>query len=337
MTLLNVDVSETADQLMSRALGRAHTSIDQLLEELEQNGQRSLDYDLASLLNHRSVLYSRTKKQGDVERAMRIVELLSQRKSPGLGEQETQLFPNLMAVNAVLQAMTGPLAKVENLDFAMRLLDALMRQENRRLWPDNQVFRRMFNLLTACSPEDIGERADILLSKAETRRFISQAPDDFVLGMSIYRQHMACWKMAAEKSKPRKAAARALASYQRLESLSQPVLLSPRMLQGTKYEFLYEPHLTPARKQMRSMILHSCAVTSHPEELELAARVATEVLDLLLLEQREKTISSSDILYASQCLARLEDEEHYGSQARIDLERRIDAARQRNESLQLAA
>ncbi|GKY98702.1 hypothetical protein MPSEU_000826500 [Mayamaea pseudoterrestris] len=271
---------QQGENLIFRTLGKKMHA--KLMQELETTSP-SLTYLSLPLANYLAQLYAHSDDRDKLVVAMRTVGPILSHYRVRIGKMIA--FPVVETVNVVLRSVTRQYQGVakkkwknlkpdEDVKFAMKVLDDMLRHQDSTCWPDADTFDVIFSLLLAVKPADIGLQADHLLAKMEIRNILSPSIP-VPITLSTYHQVLQFWLEAAKRGTAPDACDRALDILNKLELQSNPLLLSDIESRMPVALPLYNIFLRPTRHTYK-LILEICLATKAEEKLEGALQIASE-------------------------------------------------------------
>jgi hypothetical protein len=310
---------ELADEAVKKSLGSVGFS--KLLEDVDVNASM-VDPQTLPVVSCLIRIYA---ESGDKTRVLQARKLLLYLiKHDGGAVSRAITYPMLDTFNLMLETLAGELEKqprkkvdeaalLDALEFSKSLADYMLGRRDSASWPNEKTFALLFRILLAVDPQDIGERAEDILSMLDVRTYLAQIrtfdpnqDSDFNASLSIYHRALRCWLRAAERPAADHAASRAWMLVEKLEAQSSPLLLSDRETQLRCVPPVYDIRLRPSGSTYR-LVQKICLATANENSLTEACEVALKVHERL---QRKRMIAvdgsdDKDLTYA---LMRLQPE-----------------------------
>jgi hypothetical protein len=311
------EMCERADVLVKRVLGR--DSYDRLMKDIFSDEATEVDSRALPLINYLVQLYA---SSGDVtreEQARKMLRYMVQGGQKDLGRSAG--YPNVDACNLVLETIwnsyqgKGGIEESkgrQDLNYAYSLVKYMLRRGEKGCLPDDETFLITFRLLTKISPNDMGDRAEDLLSKMEVCRYFSRSTTVNIT-LSTYHRVLGCWLESAKSGTSKNACRRAMKLLEKLEIQSSPLLLSNRDMQITTVKNLYDSILQPSIRTYKLLLNIYCA------EAEQSQDDNTDVLLAVFKRMVERDLISDDpdtVKLLEKCLAFLPED----SDQRLEVE-----------------
>lgn len=341
-TLTTTNACELADETVKKSLGSV--GFTKLLEDVDFNSSM-VDPQTLPLVSCLIRIYAESGDERRVLQARKLLMYVMKHDSGAVGRAIS--YPMLDTFNLVLESLAreiekqprkkaDPAALLEALDFSKSLADYMLRRRDSGSWPNDKTFTSLFRILLAVDPQDIGERADDIISMLDVRSYLSQTrtfnPSEadqcrsqnqdslFNVSLSIYHRALRCWLRAAERPAAEHAAVRAWMLVEKLEAQSSPLLLSDRETQLRCVPPFYDIRLRPSGSTYR-LVQKICLATANEENLADACNVALKVHERL---QRKGMIAmdGSDDKGLACALMRLQPD----NPARVAAERALNVS-----------
>lgn len=279
-------VIQSASRLVMRSLGKR--VYEALMADII-SGSQIADAQVLPLMNYLSQLYALSTNE---ERKLEAKHMLSYIIKCDIVAESFISLPLVSTCNAIFKGMlqaydeqhTSDDAEQNNsekkakvttdLDFNSEIINRMIRSRNVGCRPNDETFTLSFDLLMAARPDDIGERAEALLSKMQVIE--SRSPGSVSLSLSSYQRVLRCLLEAASYVSTKRAARRALKIVDSLELQSTPFFMTDKELKSLSTRALYDLNLRPTNSTYQ-LLLQICNATTNEEDFESAAEVAVEV------------------------------------------------------------
>ena len=304
------ELFDTVEDLVKRTLGEQEYG--QLMDDItvsdgDVNGR--FDVHVLPLANFLIPVFA-ASDSSRVEVAKKMLLYLTRQKAPVAS-------PSVIAFNSVLFAILQQCEKegpgcessaIEDLEYAFSVLDYLFGQTETESLPDGNTFHLLFRLVAAIKPDDIGERAQDLLSKMEISKCLSRTGTGKLSSLSNYHKVLWCWCEAAKSGSFEGVWRRGEKLVRVLELQSTPLILSDMDATNTTLRSLYNVNLRPLPRTYR-FALNICAEsTDYSEKKEEIASCALSVFRRM---ERRGFVSQDDdtvIEMFKRCIAPLPEE-----------------------------
>jgi len=275
------DMRDEADKIIKRALGTA--SYNTFLQRIATKKGR-VDAQALRLVHFLVQIYASSGEERKLEDAKRMLEYMIEKDSEGVGIMI--LYPNMDTLNSVLKGLYRRQEGLhgrrdidtlqQDVDYAMGLLDYMLTSKEVSCWPSETTFALLFRILSATKLEDVGERAEELLSKMEIRKSFPGS-HDVRISLSAYHHTLHCWLEVARSSSGKDVCGRALQLLDKLDAQSVPLLFNDLEAQAVAQRIpLYDTDLRPNRNTYK-LLLQICAEVKDPIERTRAAEVGKVV------------------------------------------------------------
>jgi hypothetical protein len=205
----------------------------------------------------------------------------------------TKQMTNSLEEETAGNAISSPRSSEESnsskdLEYGLQLLDKMMSCQA-SCWPNEESFVCLFKLA------ETGPQADEIMTKLEISRAISGTSMS-TLRASHYALH--CWANSAARG-VEGAAERTLEILNLLDIQSTPLLLKDASYRK-RLSHIYNVDLTPDRN-VYTLVLKTCAMTTNPSEYDRALQIALEVYQRM--QAQDIVVSSTMHSWLLSCVA----------------------------------